>query len=162
MILRGLVLLVALTLTLSSCSVWNAGLEKPQNKGDFEYDLAPECRQRPTAQLCDELLSLLLQVESEFPSTLPKGVIRVGPTGDGRYLVTAILMITAGEPEFIARHYERRLPRQGWTRVESPLDHQRWSGTGSREGWLLDLAFTAGEEGTKLEVAIFAPAPESS
>jgi len=162
MILRGLVLLVALTLTLSSCSVWNAGLEKPQIKGDFEYDLAPECRQRPTAQLCDDLLKQLSEVRLEFPSTREVGITRVGPTGDGRYLVTATLMITAGDPELNARHYEMWLPERGWTRVESPLLHQRWSGTDSRAGWLLDLAFTAEGDGTKLAVSIFAPSPKAS
>lgn len=152
--------LALLSVWTSACSIINNDRLLPQPTSDRYLDIAPECRRQPAVDLCEELRSQLHKVNGLDPGAREVGRQRVGPTGDGRYLLTVALVSHVDEPDLVANHF-RLLSHLGWTAVPAAQNHQLWKGTGDKNEWLIELAFAPEGEGTKITVAIYAPGPES-
>lgn len=156
---RSALPLVLVFLIMASCG---PSRSQPPVREEYSLDQAPECLRPRTADICDRLLDEFREVNELAPLARATEVIKVGPSGDGRYILTATLVSKGGKSEFARASFTSTLCDLGWVRASSARGHDIWQGAGRLGGWLLDLLFTQErDDGYRIDVGLLTPAEQS-
>lgn len=151
---RSALLLVLAFVIMGGCSPSRI---QPPVREENALDQAPECLRPGTAEICDRLLDEFRELNQLAPGARATGVMKVGPSGDGRNILTASILRKGGSAEFARGVFTTTLCSLRWIRSFSHMGQDTWRGTGNREGWLLDLIFVQESQAVRVNVAIFAP-----
>ncbi len=154
------VAILALALLASACT----GRLEPRGKlstGPLpsvgsRLERAPECRQ--AGDLCDRMIDELNQLRTAVPNADFSGNRRLTLSGDGRFILTATLIDPKDDPKFARNKIDSLLQLQGWTR-ESTGGRPAWRGDEHMTGWLFTFEVTAQGDGSKIDIALYAPKP---
>ncbi|HEX9713726.1 MAG TPA: hypothetical protein VGB52_14375 [Actinomycetota bacterium] len=114
----------------------------------------PECSRY--GDLCDRMIDELDQWRAAIPRAAYSGTRRLTLSGDGRFILTTTYVEPKDDPGIVRRRIDALLQTRGWA-LDASEPRSMWRGREEIAGWLLTFDVAAQGDGSKIDVALYAP-----